>query len=323
MMVGGCRVHRVKRLFKAASTDISFRVLGVFKRLAKQADLIHYHFPYPLADIAHFYSKPQKPTVVTYHSDIIAQKKLGFFYRPLMNRFLGDVSAIVGTSPDYIDSSPVLQRFKSKTRCIPLGITASSVIDSQLAQEWKQKLPERFFLFIGAFRYYKGLDCLLSAAKGFGGQIVLLGSGSLKSKLEARVIEDNIPNVHFLGSLPDRDKEAVLSLCQGLVLPSNLRSEAFGLALLEGARCGKPLICCDIGSGMSYVNIHKQTGFLVPAGDPQALREALTTLWDDAALAGRLGAQAKERFEKLFTQEKMVASYLELYQELLSGKKPV
>ncbi|TIT74445.1 MAG: glycosyl transferase family 1, partial [Mesorhizobium sp.] len=75
-----------------------------------------------LMDVVHFQSRHGKPALVTYHSDIVKQRLILPFYRPLMMRFLGDVDAIVATSPDYLRSSPILAAFRAKTKVIPIGI---------------------------------------------------------------------------------------------------------------------------------------------------------------------------------------------------------
>jgi rhamnosyl/mannosyltransferase len=318
---GGCRVHRVKRLFKAASTDFAFRALTAFKRLASGADLVHYHFPYPLADAAHFWAAHHKPCLVTYHSDIVAQKHLLGFYRPLMKRFLRAVPAIVATSPNYLASSLVLRDFQEKTRCIPLGLAPASPHPPELLENWRGRLPERFFLFIGAFRYYKGLDFLLTAAKGLPIPILLVGEGGGETALRARAVAEGLDNVRFLGAVSDADKEALLCLCYGLVLPSHVRSEAFGLVLLEAARRGKPLISCEIATGTTYINIHNETGLVAPPADPAALKAALLTLWENQGLAARLGEGARRRYESLFTGEKMVRGYVDLYGELTTRSR--
>jgi len=313
--VGGCPVRRVKRLFKAASTDFAFRALGEFKRLAAGADLVHYHFPYPLADLAHFWARHRKPCLVSYHSDIVAQRNLFLLYRPLMNLFLRSIPVIVAASPGYMASSPVLRSYADRVRCIPYGLDEPPQLAPALVESWRKRLPERFFLFVGAFRYYKGLDFLLTAAQGLPCPLVLVGEGGQERALKNRAA--GLDNVHFLGALPDEDKEAVLSLCYALVLPSHLRSEAFGLSLLEAARRGKPLISCEIATGTTYINVHFETGLAVPPADPAALREALMTLWENPPLAARLGAGARRRFEELFTVEKMLRDYVDLYGELL------
>ena len=82
-------LHRARQDFQIASTGFSASVFLRFAQLAKQADVIHYHFPWPFMDVVHFVTGVKKPTVLSYHSDIVRQKHLLKFYQPLMGRFLG------------------------------------------------------------------------------------------------------------------------------------------------------------------------------------------------------------------------------------------
>ena len=102
-----------------------------------------------------------------------------------------------------------------------------------------------------------------------------------------------------------------------MVFPSYLRSEAFGVSLIEGAMCGKPMISCEIGTGTSYVNIANETGIVVQPSDPHAFRQAMSDLWNDSQMAADMGRKAEERYWKLFTAKKMVGSYIDLYRKLL------
>jgi len=126
-------------------------------------------------------------------------------------------------------------------------------------------------------------------------------------------------NIHFLGQLPDEDKVALLTLCCGVVFPSHLRSEAFGISLLEGAMYGKPMISSEIGTGTTFVNIGDETGLVVPPSDPAALRQAMRYLWEHPEEASEMGRRAEKRYWDHFTADKMVKSYVDLYQTL-AGK---
>ena len=97
--VDGHQVHRAKLDFSISSTSFSASVFSLFSKLAKDADIIHYHYPWPFMDLVHFFTRHKKPTVVTYHSDIVKQKNMLKLYRPLKQLFLADVSRIVATSP--------------------------------------------------------------------------------------------------------------------------------------------------------------------------------------------------------------------------------
>jgi rhamnosyl/mannosyltransferase len=236
-----------------------------------------------------------------------------------MYRFLNGVQAVVAASPDYVDSSPVLQQLGDKVRVIPYGLDRATypVVTDQQLTYWRNRVGERFFLFVGALRYYKGLHFLLQAAKLTRLPVVLLGKGTEEGALKAEAARLGLTQVHFVGALDDADKSALLQLCTAFVFPSHLRSEAFGIALLEAAMFGKPLISCAIGTGTTFINIGDETGLVVPPADPQALASAMKTLWQDEDLCKRFGAQARQRYEMHFSAKKMATAYTRLYQELL------
>lgn len=317
--MGSHKAYYAATNFEIASTPFSISAIKKFKQLAKQADIIHYHFPYPFMDMMHFISGIKKPTIVSYHSDIVKQKIALKFYTPLMNKFLDAVDCIVAASPNYVETSVTLQKYLSKVKVIPYGLDKNSypLVDEQHLDYWRQKVGDRFFLFIGAFRYYKGLHILLDAIKGTDFPLVIIGSGPIEQELKQQAKDLELKNVYFLGALPDKDKAALLQLCYGIVFPSHLRSEAFGITLLEGAMFAKPLISCEIGSGTTYINMDNDTGIVVPPADVPALREAMVKLWSDPQLAAQYGENALKRFHALFTSTLMAESYIELYRQLL------
>ena len=115
-------VHYAKTQFRIGGAEISASAIGRFRDLAAKADLLHYHFPWPMADVAHLVASGGKPSVLTYHSDIVRQIRLYRIYRPLMNVFLGRIDRIVATSPNYLQTSPVLAQYRDKTSVIPIGL---------------------------------------------------------------------------------------------------------------------------------------------------------------------------------------------------------
>ena len=115
----------------------------------------------------------------------------------------------------------------------------------------------------------------------------------MEADLKQQALRLGVKKVYFLGAVSDEDKIALVKLCRGVVFPSHLRSEAFGVTLLEGAMFGKPLISSEIGTGSSYVNIDGVTGIVVPPNDPVALRDAMRRLGQDEALATKMGRCAR------------------------------
>ncbi|WP_165431102.1 glycosyltransferase family 4 protein [Atlantibacter hermannii] len=319
-LVGNHSANYAKTLFEIASTPFSFSAIKRFKELAEQADIIHYHFPYPFMDMMHFMVGVKKPTVVSYHSDIVKQKIALRFYTPLMKSFLKSVDCIVAASPNYVKSSTVLEEFKHKVKVIPYGLDKCSypIVDKERLDFWSKRVGKRFFLFIGAFRYYKGLQYLIQSLKNLDYPLVIMGSGPLESELKQLTFANDLKNTHFVGALPDEDKVALLELCYSVVFPSHLRSEAFGITLLEGAMYGKPLISCEIGTGTSFINIHNETGIVVKPSSTASLSQAMTLLWDNPQQAKIFGENAYKRYQQVFTSTNMANNYIEIYNELVS-----
>jgi rhamnosyl/mannosyltransferase len=304
--------------FEIASCGMSWQLWWDFKKLVDWSDIVHYQFPWPFGDLLALTRASSKPFVVSYQSDIVRQAKLNYLYKPLMTRFLNKASAIVATSPAYADTSPVLNNYKSKLHVIPNGISDLESKYSYKSEEdqYREFFGDDFFLFIGVFRYYKGLKYLLKAAQQTKTPIVLVGSGAEAETLKDYVHQHNLEHVHFLGSVSDKQKHALLSLCKALILPSSYRSEAYGMVLLEAAMHGKAMISTELGSGTSYINKNDLTGLVVKAKDSDALAYAMNEFEQNPNRVEVMSKKARERFLEMFTADIMGQKYHELYQSL-------
>lgn len=316
------RVERCRSWAAPASCDIGgVAAFSRFARLAREADVVHYLFPWPFADVLHTTVRPDRPEVLTYISDVVRQQWLGKAYAPLMWLTLRAMKVIVANCPAYARTSPVLSdpTIRDKVRVIPLGIEESSYPkdgNDAVFERIGLSEDEPFFLFIGVLRYYKGLDFLIHAAKKLRARIVIAGSGPEGEHLRKLVREINADNVIFAGQITDAEKVALLKNCRALVLPSHLRSEAYGMVLVEAAMFGRPMVSCEIGTGTSFVNAHEETGFVVAPEDSGALAGAMETLLRDESLANRMGEAARSRYEQLFSGNALGKAYAALWREL-------
>ncbi|HET8701292.1 MAG TPA: glycosyltransferase [Nitrococcus sp.] len=308
-------VVRCHRTADVASCGLSLDAWRVFRRQLRWADVIHYHYPWPFADLLHLIARVSAPAVLTYHADIVRQQRLMRFYAPLMQRFFASLDRVVATSSNYAASSEVLRRYRHKVEVIPIGLDEAGypIVEDDRLRALRSRVGEGFFFFVGVLRYYKGLDVLLDAVEGTKLPVVIAGSGPIGADLRAEARRRGIDNVHFLGQVSDMDKVALFRLARAVVFPSYMRAEAFGVTLAEGAMYSKPLISTEIGTGTSYVNVNGETGIVIPPKDTGALRDAMQALHRDGALAQRLGANARRRYEQLFTAERMGAAYAALY----------
>lgn len=317
-------VFRSRSWAAPASCDIGgIGAFRQFARLAKAADVIHYHFPWPFADLLHLSVKPRAPAVLTYHSDIVRQRWLGRLYVPIRRRMLRSMALIAATSPVYAETSPVLNdpQVRTRVRAIPLGIDECSYPDGDEAilNRLGIAIGEPYFLFVGVLRYYKGLRTLVQAATDVGCPVVIAGAGPEMQDLAMQARESGANNVVFAGHVSDAEKVALLRHCLALILPSHLRSEAFGMVLVEAAMFGKPAISCEIGTGTTFVNVGGETGLVVSPESPTQLSAAMKMLLSDEALVVYLGAAARQRYERLFSGVALGTAYVALYRDAIVG----
>ncbi len=319
--IDGIKIYRASLNVKIASCGMSIKAFRLFKELAEWAQIINYHFPWPFMDILNLFINKNTKMVVTYHSDIVRQKRLFFIYKPLMNRFLKQANVIVATSDNYVKSSDILLKYKEKVKVVPIGISKESypIPTKKDLTKIKDLVGQDFFLFIGTLRKYKGLNFLLGALKDTEIKCVIAGSGPEYIKLMRLVKRLGLTNIVFLGRVSDSEKVALIRLCRAVVLPSNLRSEAFGVSLLEGAMYKKPLISTELNTGTSFVNINEETGLVVPAADADSLRESMLLLNSDKSLSIKMGQAAHQRYSKLFKGSLMSQQYAEIYTTLLKS----
>lgn len=315
------RVIRRRSWMAPASCDIGGpAAFKCFARSARDASLVHYLYPWPFADLLRVVTRPDSPGVLTYVSDVVRQRWLGKAYASLMWNSLRHMKLIVANCPAYARTSPILSHpsVRDKVRIIPLGIEESTypkTEDKRIFERIQLAEGTPFFLFIGVLRYYKGLHFLVQAAKDLGAPIVIAGSGPEGHGLRQMIDEMKLNNVILAGQVSYAEKVALLNACRALVLPSHLRSEAFGMVLVEAAMFGRPLISCEIGTGTSFVNNNEETGLVVPPCEPEALHQAMRAVLENEKLANQWGAAARKRYEQLFSGDALGKSYAALFRE--------
>ncbi len=316
------RVVRNRSWAAPASCDLGgAAAFSTFSDLATEADVLHLLFPWPFADVLNATVRPNRPAVLTYVSDLVRQRWLGAAYAPLMWHTLKNMRVIVANSPAYARTSPVLSHpaIRDKVRVIPLGIDENSypkIGDDRIFKRLNIGDEEPYFLFVGVLRYYKGAQFLVQAAKTLGAKVLIAGTGPKEESLISLAAEIGADNVIFAGQVTDAEKVALLKHCRALVLPSHLRSEAYGMVLVEAAMFGRPLISCEIGTGTSFVNENEETGFVVEPESPERLSWAMNMLLRDKKLSDKMGCAARARYERLFSGQALGQAYAALFREV-------
>jgi glycosyltransferase involved in cell wall biosynthesis len=208
----------------------------------------------------------------------------------------------------------------AKARVVPNGIhvdafqTVSPRAHARIAQ--LLNLPEntRIIGTVGRLNWTKDQLGLIRAFRQVHEQhadtaLVLIGDGELRASLQQGAKDEGvIDSVHFLG-----DRSDVRDLLQGLdmfVLSS--LSEGYSMALLEASAVALPIVATQVGGNGEIVR-DGVNGCLVPAGNPDALAQAMLGLLRNPQRAMALGQAARAWVERYGSLETMAMRYAQLY----------
>lgn len=319
------RIFKSATLFITLGMPVSIDFFRLFKKLSKSYDIIHLHWPFPLAFIALIFFKPQAKIVITWHADIVRQRLFGPLLRPFVRYALNIADIIIAPTKNHVMFSPWLKEFKDKISIIPFGIETDFYRKVPITEIKKIKnffKNKKIILSVGRLNYYKGIEYLIKALPLIKQSVknvicIIIGSGSLKSSLKRLAQSLNVEgDVVFLGKIGQKKIKTYFLACDIFVLPSLYKSEAFGLVQLEAMLAKKPVINTNLASGVPLVSTHQKTGFTVPPRNPQALAEAIISLLNNEQLRIKFGNNAFKRVIKVFPLTKMIKLHQRLYRQL-------
>lgn len=328
LLVDEYPVYREPSLGKFAGTALSPTMPFMARNLCVDEgyDIAHLHFPDPMAHLS-FYALPKRTKlVISWHSDIIRQRNLYIGYRPFLEHILRRADAIVAATPKHFTSSTQIPADipADRKHVIPYGIDFSR-LDNPASQEQaidirKKHAGKKLVFAVGRHVYYKGFEYLIKSMQFIPDAVLLLGgNGPLRPQLEELVRELGLnEKVEFLGRVSEELLPAYYYAADIFCMPSIEPSEAFGLVQAEAMACGKPVICCELNNGVTYVNQHGVTGLVVPPRNYKSLAEALNSLLQDDNKCTQLGMAARQRVRSEFTVQNMTNGMLALYQKILA-----
>jgi glycosyltransferase involved in cell wall biosynthesis len=317
------RLVRAARLGQVNSQPVNPGLAALVRREIRRArpDVLHVHLPNPLAAgvclaLRRDPTLPRVPLAVWYHADITRQRLGARLVGPVIRACLREADGICVSSASLREESPVLAPWRDKVAVIPFGIEP---------RPWCEVRPRRDgpLLFVGRLVGYKGVGALLEALVAVpAAELDIVGSGPLESGLRARVAALGLDRrVRFRGETDGGGIAAYLGHARALVLPSLDRSEAFGLVQLEAMAAGVAVVCTDLPTGVREVGVPGETCLRTPPGDVAALAAAVAAVWNDPALAARLGEAGRVRFGERFTSAAMVTRLRAWYGRLGAGAR--
>ncbi|HEY9653845.1 MAG TPA: glycosyltransferase, partial [Coleofasciculaceae cyanobacterium] len=199
------------------------------------------------------------------------------------------------------------------------------LLPEEVAQLAKYPLPDRApvrFISIGRFLHWKGfhlgLRAFAQATLPPDAEYWIVGKGPEAAALQALAMELGIATqVKFLDEMPRTELIDLLGNCRALVHPS--LHESGGFVCLEAMASGRPVICLDLGG--PAVQVTEETGFKIPAHDPeeavQGLAAAMTELAKEPAIASRLGLAGRQRVNALFNWETKGKLLVDVYEQIV------
>lgn len=296
------------------SMPVSFSFIIYFLRIYKQYDILHFHEPFPLASILSPFISRKKKIVITWHSDIIKQKFLKSAVEFFQRKMCEKADIITTTSPNLLNSSKVISKYKNKSYILPLGLTISNYTQSNLEGE--------YILYIGRLSYYKGIEVILNAFEKSTSKLPLyiVGDGDDKIISKINLVKANSSKkIVFINRfVSEEEKREFLLNCAFLVFPSIEESEAFGIIQLEAMISGKPVINTSLNTGVPYVSLHDQTGLTVKPKCINELSNAINLLSDDVSKRNSFGENAIKRVNDKFSNVILFDKLRNIYKGLIN-----
>lgn len=173
---------------------------------------------------------------------------------------------------------------------------------------------------VAALRPEKDHDTFLRAARRIAdaqpaARFLIIGDGPMREPIERLIGELGLgERVRVAGSRPD---VAALLRAMDVVVLSSHSVECFPMALLEAMAAAKPAVCTAVG-GVPELIADGETGYLVPARDPERLADRVIELLSDAATRRRMGAAARVRVETEFNLRMSIAAAERAVEEVVN-----
>lgn len=311
-IIDGAEIIRKGIWKELCRQPLSAGFYGMLKRTISdyKPDIIHIHVPNPLVSLCTCMLIPKKTKlVIHWHSDIIVQPVLYFFFRMIEQWSLRRADKIVITSPNYLTLSAPLARHKDKCVVVPNVVSLEKLKPSANEDERIAEIKGTYgnkplVFFMGRHVSYKGIPQLIESERYIESdcKILIAGSGPMTAEMK-EMAKDN-ERIVFLGRIPDEDITAYMRAATVFAFPSITKNEAFGVVLAEAMYCGAVPVSFTIpGSGVNWVNVKDETGLEVENRNVREYAAAIDRLINDEPLRTKLSAAAKQRVEKMFVME--------------------
>ena len=285
------------------------------KKNFEDFDVICLH--YPFFGSVEAISSIIKPLIIFYHMDVVGKGMLQLVFsmhkKIFLPKIISTAKIIMASSFDYIKNSDIKEYYKAepdKFSEIPNGVDTKIFYPKQ-ESEITEKLHlsgSKVILFVGGLdraHYFKGVEYLLQACAQLkiNYKLMVVGKGDLADdyKLQAKKLKIK-DKVIFCTDVTNQDLPKYYNASDVVVLPSVDKSEAFGMVLVEGMACKKPVIASNLAGVRSVVE-DGVNGILVEPKNEQELAFALEKILSDDELANTMGEAGLKKVQKRYEWE--------------------
>ncbi len=331
-IVDGVRIVRAPVLFRLSKGVIMPTFGLIANRLVRETDVIQLHLPqFDAAGISLRGRLLKKPTVITYHCDLLMPaglfNRLANFSVKIMNQLTGLFThKIVTYTQDYADNSSYLRQYTDKLKIIPPPVVLPAVTKDDVQQFAREHNPQNRHPVIGMatrFASEKGVEVLLKALpevlKVFPDAVVQFVGTYKKVFSEEAYFERLRPEIEsfeasgnwqFLGELDPEQMARYYPNLDVLTVPSLNSTEAFGLVQIEAMMNGVPCVTSSLPGVRQPVKLHDM-GTIFPIGDSQALAQGLISV----LRTGKENFKNKLDFSR-YQPDDIAQAYEKLFQEI-------
>ncbi len=212
----------------------------------------------------------------------------------------------------------------SKALVIPNGVRLERFQQNSDNQRLRKELGIRsgpVITMVASFTRYKDYDLFIDVAKEFdrrhiNATFVGVGDGEDWHRIHKRVMNEGVNNVILTGLRNDVESLVAMSDI-GLLCTY---SEGISNSIIEYMAMGKPVISTDLYGGSRELIIHGETGFCVEHSLSAVLGH-INILLAEENLRLSMGNKGRERIWSSYSIDRMGASYLDLYKNLLKNEK--
>lgn len=306
--------------FEKHSTQFSKSFFNYLKNNRKKYDIIFVNVPHPFANLALWLFPPDKNSkiVLYWHSDIIKQKFLLFFYKPLLVWLINKSSLVVAPTEIHLEQSDFAKYFKNKKKILPFVLNYKTSGNSYKLTENGKKV----IYACGRLTHYKGFDILIEAAQYISddAEIHISGTGQLQKELTDKIQKLNLQSkVKLLGRLSNEELNKQYEDCYLFCFPSINRAEMMGLVQYEAFSHSKPVVSTEIPrSAAPTLNHDGFSGFKVEINDAKALAEKINIILKDEELYKKL-SEGAGFLSKKYNDPEIVNMYIQCFEELLAS----